>query len=92
MTGEALTTHRSATPEILFQIGDAHLHRGNVVFIEQFEKRPAFETQEGGRLTLGKAALFKPTQHSRHQKFAAKFHFRFTQELKCILRNFDGHT
>ena len=39
MTGEALATQRSATPEIFLQILHAHLHRGNAMLVEQVEKR-----------------------------------------------------
>ena len=87
MTGEALMTHFSGTPEILFQIFHAHLHRGNFVFVEQVKKFTTFHSEHFGSLTLRKSPLLEPTQHCRHKHLAPKTSRVLTKHPQASFRD-----
>jgi hypothetical protein len=47
MIGEALTTQRSAAPEVMFEIRSAHLHGRYAMRSQSVEKLPAREAESG---------------------------------------------
>src|SRR5262245_27716047 len=91
MTGEALTTQRSAMPEILVQIGGRHLNGGNPVRIQQVEELPARHAEQGRRLALGKTALLEPAQNGCLPPFLRKLVRPDSEDLHGLLRKFNGY-
>jgi len=88
MTGEALTTQRSATPEVLLQVRQAHLHRRQVALIKKVEERATFHAENGSSLALGQAPLLEPTQHRSRQYFTPKVLHLVPKEERRLFRQF----
>src|ERR1041385_5351574 len=89
ITGEALTTQRSATPKILFQFLHGHLDRRDATFVKKIEEFAALKAEHGGSLALGQSAFFEPAQYSGDEKFAREFDLRIAEEFDCFVGNFD---
>ena len=84
-------TQWSATPKILFQILDAHLHRRNVMFVKKIEKLATLHAKHVCRLTLRKPTFLKPLEHGCNEHVATNLAGIFSQDTKRVIRNFDCH-
>src|SRR5437870_3415669 len=91
MIGEAFMTQWSATPKILFQILDAHLHWRNVMFVKKIEKPATLHAKHLCRLTLRKPSFLKPLEHGCNEQFATNLAGIFSQDTKRVIRKFDCH-
>src|SRR5437870_1297248 len=91
MIGEAFMTQWSATPEIPFQVLDAHLHRRNVMFVKEIEKLAAFHAKHFCRLTLRKPTFLKPLEHGCNEHVATDLVGILSQDTKRVIGKFDCH-